>query len=128
MRHVSFLGSAVIFAAALASAQSSTPANQSSPATYSSSNDSDPIQLAEFAAPDGMAALPSAPKPSSSAGGQEGGGHGGWRQSVASNFALELGGGFNAPPATGEAACQAEQRAKALGTLLSVANLHPETT
>jgi hypothetical protein len=97
MRCVGFLGSAAIFAAALANAQSSTSDNQSSPAGYSSSNDHGSIQLAEFAAPDGMAALPSAPKPSSSAGGQEGGGRGGWRQSVASNFALELGGGFNAP-------------------------------
>jgi hypothetical protein len=96
MRHVSFLGSAAIFAAALASAQTSTSANQSSPAGYSSSNDHGSIELAEFAAPDGMAALPSAPKPSSSGGGQEGG-RGGWRQSMVSNLALEFGGGFNAP-------------------------------
>ncbi|HEX4758037.1 MAG TPA: hypothetical protein VH308_08645 [Terracidiphilus sp.] len=96
-RCVSFLGSAAIFSAALASAQSSTAANQSSSAGYSSSNDHGSIQLAEFAAPAAMAALPSAPKPSSSASGQEGGGRGGWRQSLTSNFALELGGGLNAP-------------------------------
>lgn len=100
MRCVSFLGSAAIFAAALASAQSALTTEKSSAVGYSSSNDSSLPPLAEFAAPDGMAALPSAPKPSSSAGGQESGrgrGNGGWRQNVASNFALELGGGFNAP-------------------------------
>jgi hypothetical protein len=93
MRCVSFLGSAAILTAALVSAQSSKSVNQSSTAGYSSSNDHGSIQLAELGAP---AALPSAPKPSSSAGGQESG-RGGWRQSLASKFAFELGGGFNAP-------------------------------
>jgi hypothetical protein len=98
MRRVSFLGSVVIFAAGLAVAQSAAPANQSNSAGYSSSNDSSLPQLAEFSAPEGMAALPSAPKPAASAAGQESGrGRGGWKQNIASKYALELGGGFNAP-------------------------------
>src|ERR1035437_7947973 len=98
MRRVSFLGSVVIFAAGLAVAQSAAPGNQSNSAGFSSSNDSNLPQLAEFSEPGGMAGLPSAPKPAASAAGQENGrGGGGWKQSMASKYALEFGGGFNAP-------------------------------
>jgi hypothetical protein len=98
MRRASFFGSMVILAAGFAAAQSAVPSIQSTSVGYSSSNDSNSPMLAEFAAPEGLGALPSAPKPAASAAGQENGrGRGGWKQNVASKYALELGGGFNAP-------------------------------
>jgi hypothetical protein len=97
MRSACFLGFVVILATGLAIAQSSPSPNQSSQSDYSSSNDSSLPQLAESVAPEGIAALPSAPKPAASAAGQESGGGGGWRSSLASRYALEFGGGFNAP-------------------------------
>jgi hypothetical protein len=96
MRCASFLGSVVVFCAGLASAQSAASANQSGSAGFSSSNDSSLPTLAESFAPDGMGALPSAPKPAASGAGQEPG-HGGFKQAVASKFALELGGGTDVP-------------------------------
>ncbi len=91
-----FLGFVVILCAGLANAQSSASANQSGSAEFSSSNDSNLPTLAESVAPDGMAALPSAPRPAASAAGQEAG-HGGWKHGLANNYALEIGGGFDAP-------------------------------
>ncbi len=91
MRRVSLLGSVLILAAGLWSAQSAVSQNQSNSAGYSSGNDSSSLQLAEAVTPDG---LPSAPRPAASAAGQE---RGGWKQTLASKYALELGGGFNAP-------------------------------
>jgi hypothetical protein len=99
LRRVSLLGTAILLAASLASAQSnSTPAPSSSfsPATESSS-------LENVAALDlDASAVPSAPAPSASAGagaaaaGQEYGG-GGWKHYVGSRLAFEAGGGFSAP-------------------------------
>ena len=94
-RRVGFLGSVLMLAAVLASAQSAASRNQSGSAGFSSSNDSSALQLAESVAPAGLAALPSAPEPAASAAGQETG-HG-LKNRLTSNYALELGGGFNAP-------------------------------
>ncbi|HUV68730.1 MAG TPA: hypothetical protein VMW15_03655 [Terracidiphilus sp.] len=95
MRRFGFLGSAALLAAGLAAAQSSPSLSQSGSAGYSSSNDSNSILLAKSVAPESLAALPSAPTPAaSSAAGQEG--HG-WRSSLASKYALEIGGGLSAP-------------------------------
>ena len=96
LRRVSFLGSAAILAAGLASAQSSPAPSPTSSAGFSSSNDPDSVQLAESVAPAEMAALPSAPRPAASAAGQEYGSHG-WKQSIASKLAMEIGGGVDAP-------------------------------
>lgn len=93
---VNVLGSLFLVAASFAAAQSPAPNSSSSQASYSSSNDASLPQLAEFAAPEGMAALPPAPRPAAAAAGQERG-NGGWRSSMVSNYALEFGGGFNAP-------------------------------
>ncbi|MGH7442971.1 MAG: hypothetical protein ACREKE_09895 [bacterium] len=92
-----FVGSALVLAAALASAQPTASPNQSSSAAFSSSSDSSSLQLAEISAPASMAALPSAPSPAASAAGQQYGGGGGVMHHVLSNYALEFGGGFNAP-------------------------------
>jgi hypothetical protein len=96
--------SAVILAAGLASAQSTTSQNQAIPDHSSSASStfngySSSAQLAEISAPSGMAALPSAPSPAPSAAGQMGQsqGGGGWKHSLVSGYALEIGGGFNAP-------------------------------
>jgi hypothetical protein len=97
MLRVSFLGSAAILAAGLANAQSSDSQNQSNSAQFSSSSDSSSVQLAESVAPEGLAALPSAPTPRPSASSQETGGGGGWRHNLLSNYALEFGGGLSAP-------------------------------
>jgi len=99
MRSVSFLASAAVVAVSVASAQSAvSPSsfgeNPSVDSGYSSSNR---LQLAEMSAPAGLAALPSAPSAASSAAGGQGYGGGGWRHSVADKFALEFGGGVNAP-------------------------------
>jgi hypothetical protein len=52
--------------------------------------------MARAVAPEGLAALPSASRPSSGAAGQEYGNRG-WKQTVVNKFAFEAGGGFNAP-------------------------------
>jgi hypothetical protein len=95
MRSAGFLGFAAILAAGLANAQATASQNQASSAGFSSSNDSSLVQVAESVAPAGLAALPSAPTPAPAAAGQETGS--GWRHSLVSKYALEFGGGFNAP-------------------------------
>ena len=52
--------------------------------------------MAELSSPDGLAPLPAAPIPAGSAA-ASGGQGGGWRHSLISKYALEFGGGFNAP-------------------------------
>jgi len=96
MRRIGFLGSAVMLAGGLAGAQSLSIPGHFDSAGYSSSNDSGPALSAESVAPDGMGALPSAPAPAAPAAGQDYGNRG-WKQSLASKFALELGGGMDAP-------------------------------
>ncbi|HEV2484991.1 MAG TPA: hypothetical protein VGT08_05620 [Terracidiphilus sp.] len=96
MRSAGFHGFAAILAVGLANAQSTVSQNRSSSAGFSSSNDSSSVQLAESVASTGLAALPSAPTPAPAAAGQETAG-GGWRHSLVSKYALEFGGGFNAP-------------------------------
>ena len=95
MLRVSFLGSAVLVAAGLATAQSSPSSDQSNSVGYSSSNSPNLVQVAESVAPEGLGALPSAPTPAGSAGGQEG--KRGWKQNLVSKYAIEFGGGLDAP-------------------------------
>ncbi len=95
MRCVLFLGSVAIFAAGLATAQSSSSSNQSGAVAYSSSNDPNIVQIADSVAPEGLGASPSAPTPAASAAGQEG--KRGWKQNLVSKYAIELGGGLDAP-------------------------------
>jgi hypothetical protein len=91
---VSVLGAAAFLAASLATAQSDSAPNQPSAATLSA-GESSSLQVASVAAPgDPFAAA--APAAGRAAGGQEYGGHGLW-QKAKSNFAFEVGGGFNAP-------------------------------
>lgn len=95
LRRASVAGVALMIAAGFASAQTVASQEQSTPAGFSSSSDPRLPQIAELAIPDGMASLPSAPKP---AGAQsEGGGRGGWSHLGGSSLAFEVGGGFNAP-------------------------------
>jgi hypothetical protein len=101
----SFLGTALFLAASIVSAQS-TP-QQAAAASYSFSSATESSSLQSLAAIDpNAAALPSAPAPTASL--AAGGGHGaaagqdygsgtGWKHYVGSRFALEAGGGFNAP-------------------------------
>ena len=93
-----FLGFAVSLSSGVASGQSSpTPGaavpSELSSAGYSSSNGSN---LAEFAVPASVSALPSAPRPESGAAGQERGRRG-WKQDLASKYAFEIGGGLDTP-------------------------------
>lgn len=97
-----FVAAVAILASGLAAAQSAPSPNQPSSsglhsAAYSSSDDPNLSQLAESVAPGGLAALPAAPSPGAgaSAAGQDT--HSGWKQSLFSNYALELGGGLSAP-------------------------------
>lgn len=99
MRSVSYLASMAVVAVGVASAQSavspSAPSgNSSSDSGYSSSNR---LELASLSSPAGLAALPSAPSAASSAAGAQEGGGSGWRHTIADKYALEFGGGFNAP-------------------------------
>jgi hypothetical protein len=96
LRRAGFLGTAAILAAGLAGAQTPTSLAQAAPAGSSTSNDPNLVQVADSVAPEGLAALPSAPVPSGSAASQDSGKRG-WKQGLASKYALELGGGFNAP-------------------------------
>ena len=91
---VSFLAFLILGAAGYAPAQSNSSASQSNTTGYSSSNDLNLPQLAEFSSPDGLAPLPPAPKPAASSAAQEGGG---WRHNLMSRYALEFGAGFSAP-------------------------------
>ncbi len=93
LRRASVAGVALMIAAGLASAQTVASQEQSTPAGFSSSSDPRLPQIAELAMPDGMASLPSAPKP---AGAQAQAG-GGWRHLGGSSLAFEVGGGMNAP-------------------------------
>jgi hypothetical protein len=98
MRHVSFLGCLVLFAAGVASAQSTTSSQQ--PTTGFSSSQAgmsdSGLQLAEFALPE---ALNPAGSPAAGGGsGQYGNGGGyGEKKGVLHNWTFEAGGGFNAP-------------------------------
>lgn len=93
LRSISFLGCALLLAAGLASAQSSSSAISSN-AVSVPAGESSSLQLAEASLPANPAALPSAPMPAAGAAQQYGGG---WRHDVKSNLAFEVGGGFNAP-------------------------------
>jgi Outer membrane protein beta-barrel domain len=103
-RRVSFLGTAILFAASIASAQSNSTQAQAASTGFSPATESSSLQSMAALDPD-AAALPSAPAPSASASaggsgaaaaGQEYGG-GGWKHYVGSRFTFEAGGGFNAP-------------------------------
>ncbi|MGC1464051.1 MAG: hypothetical protein WA802_17760 [Terracidiphilus sp.] len=95
-RRTSLVGSIALLAAGLASAQPSP--SQTNSAEFSSSNDPNLVQVAESFAPEALAALPSAPAPAASAAGQDNGqGNRGWKQNLMSKYALEIGGGFDAP-------------------------------
>lgn len=93
----SVLGSAALLAAGLASAQSSPSPSPAGSAGYSSSNDPNLVQVAESVAPAGLSALPSAPRPAAAGQYDTGQGKRGWKQNLMSKYALELGGGFDAP-------------------------------
>ncbi len=78
-----------------ASAQRQSPSTMPAWKHYSSS-----AEIAEISAPSGLGAMPSAPASAASAAGQMGqseGGGGGWKGALFHHYALELGGGFNAP-------------------------------
>jgi hypothetical protein len=112
LRRVSLYGSFFLLLAILrlnasASAETSPVTDATQPTFDSSSawsssseisaNDAAAAELSEAVSPEGARSLPSAPTPSSSAAGQENRGGGGWRHSIASKYALELGGGASAP-------------------------------
>jgi len=104
MRHVRFLGCAVIFAAGVANAQSAPSQNQSGATGYSSSQaglSESGLQLTEFSLPDSPGFGVASPAEGGSAGGQYGnsGGYGGGDKhgSMLHNWAFEAAGGFNAP-------------------------------
>jgi hypothetical protein len=84
----------VVLAAGLANAQTSPEPRQAGSAGISSSNDPGLVQISEAVAPGGLSSLPAAPTPSASAGG---GGSKGWKQKLAGNYALEIGGGASIP-------------------------------
>lgn len=105
---VSVLCCLMLVAAGFAVAQSApasehqSSSNDWAPSGSSSSSDLKLPQFAEISSPDGLAALPSAPTPAASAASSGGGqDNGGWRHSLVSKYALELGGGFNAPISNG---------------------------
>ena len=98
LRHIAFSGIAagagMVLAAGLASAQTSPAPSQASSAGISSSNDPGSVQIAKAVAPEGLSALPSAPRPAASEGGGE---NKGLKQKLAGNYALEIGGGASIP-------------------------------
>jgi len=98
MRCVSFAGSAALLTAAFASAQSGASQSQPNAPGFSSSSESSSLQLAEASAPASPSALPSAPSAAAAGGGQQY--NGGWGHKLAKSYALEFGGGFNAPEST----------------------------
>jgi hypothetical protein len=104
MRHVRFLGCAVIFSAGIANAQSAPVQDQSVATGYSSSQaglSESGLQLTEFSLPDSPGFGAATPADGSSAAGQygNGGGYGGGgsKHAMLHNWAFEAGGGFNAP-------------------------------
>jgi hypothetical protein len=98
VRRVGFAGAVLIVTASFAYAQATELQHQPVAAGSSSSSDPRLPQIAELAAPNGLAALPSSPVPSASQDrGTYGGGGGGWRQTAMSRMAFEIGGGGNAP-------------------------------
>jgi len=97
VRRIGILGCAAFLAAGLANAQSAVTAVLSSASSFSSSGESSSLQIAETAIPSGLAALPSAPSPSAAGGGAAAQASGGWRHNLLSHYALEFGGGMNAP-------------------------------
>jgi hypothetical protein len=95
MRRASLMAASLLFAAGVASAQSSPSQDQIDSATGYSSSQSGMSQLDEFALPDAPA-----PGASASAGGQYGnnGSYGGGsKRSLLHNWTFEAGAGFNAP-------------------------------
>lgn len=99
MKHVSVLGCAALFAAALANAQS--VANLSADSTSNSGwSSSQSMQLAEGSVPASpasasSAALPAAPQPAAQ---DDNGNYSGWHpHDLMHRLTLEAGGGFNAP-------------------------------
>ena len=109
MRRVSILGAAALVAVSLASAQSNSNTVSSNTASINavagqsgapalSAGESSSLQVADSVAPAGLFAESAAPGAAGrAAAGQEYGGGGGIWQKAKSNFALEAGGGFNAP-------------------------------
>jgi hypothetical protein len=89
----------LFLAAGFVNAQVATPTEQSASQGFSSSNDPGLPQIAELASPNGLAALPSAPTPTTS---QDRGGYdrgnGGWRQNAVNRMAFEIGVGATVPP------------------------------
>ncbi|MGA8088574.1 MAG: outer membrane beta-barrel protein [Terracidiphilus sp.] len=105
LKHTTLLCAALAFSLGSASAQISTaPDSSSSTALLSSESSSNTLQLADDAgAPNdgmpGLAALPAAPAPKGSGGGQydNRGGGGGGASGIRSHLTYEVGGGLNAP-------------------------------
>ena len=103
MRHVRFLGCAAIFAAGIASAQSTPFQDQSGSTGYSSSQaglSASGLQLTEFSLPDSPGFGAASPADGGSAAGQygNGGGYGGGeKHGMLHNWAFEAAAGFNAP-------------------------------
>lgn len=102
MRHVRFLGCAVIFSAGIANAQSTPVQDQSGASGYSSSQaglSASGLQLTEFSLPDSPGFGASAADGGSAEGqyGNGGGYGGGSKRGVLHNWTFEAGGGFNAP-------------------------------
>ncbi len=97
LRFACFLGLTAVLSASLTNAQSPAPEIQSSATGFSSSIGSSSTQIAEAVTPEGPAALPSAPSPSAAAAASQETGGRGWKHGLVSNFALEVGGGLDAP-------------------------------
>jgi len=102
LKHTTLLCAALAFSVNYASAQISTaPDAGSSTAVSSSESSSNAAEVAALAgAPgEGLAALPAAPAPKGSGGGQydNRGGGGGAVSGIRSHLTYEVGGGFNAP-------------------------------
>ena len=105
LKHTTLLCAALALSLGTASAQISTaPDSSSSTAVSSSESSSNTLQLADdtgtpASGMPGLDALPAAPSPSGSGGGQydnRGGGRGG-SNDIRSHLTYEVGGGFNAP-------------------------------
>ena len=98
IRRVSFLGIAATVSTGLALAQSNVPTHQANPVSAPASaavGESSSFQVAEAAVPEGLSLA--SPAPSAGASGAAGQTRQSWRHAVFSNYALEFGGGFNAP-------------------------------
>ncbi len=102
MRRAFLIAGAVLFAAYVASAQSTSPQNQMSPdpssVTSYSSSQSGTMQIAELALPEAPAPGSDAAAANGSGGGQYGNGGGASSKTkLLHSWTFELGGGFNAP-------------------------------